>query len=117
MTNRTDGAGVSFTNWFNNQGGLIAVSNAAGQVLYRNYDEDDRIVSSRDKNGVSVTNTYDYLYRLSTRTYPDGGEELFTYSAFGLIGYTNQLGKTTTYGYNAILWKTWATTALKRGTK
>jgi hypothetical protein len=32
----------------NNQDGLIAVSNAAGQVLSRNYDIDDRVVNAVD---------------------------------------------------------------------
>jgi YD repeat-containing protein len=39
-------------------------------------------------------------------------QTFFGHSAFGLIGYTNQLGKATTYGYNAILWKTSETNAL-----
>jgi RHS repeat-associated protein len=101
LTVRTDGAGVSVTNWFNNQGGLIAVSNAAGCALTRTYDIDDRVTDAGDKNGVIKSMTYDNLMRMLTRIYPDGGEERFGYSAFGLIAYTNQLTNITDYAYDA----------------
>src|SRR5437016_1731318 len=47
-----------------------------------------------------VTNTFDDLNRLRTRSYPDGGVERFGYSARGLTAYTNQLNKITYYAYD-----------------
>jgi YD repeat-containing protein len=46
LTVRKDGAGVSVSNFFNNQGLLTSVSNAAGQVLAQTYDIDDRLTVS-----------------------------------------------------------------------
>lgn len=51
--------------------------------------------------GLTVTNSYDTLGRLRTRTLPDGGTESCGYSVLGVIAYTNQLGKVATYGYDA----------------
>jgi RHS repeat-associated protein len=64
------------------------------------YDIDDHPIYVTDANGVTVTNTYDILHRLSTRTYPDGGVERFGYSERGLVAYTNQLNFVTYYGYD-----------------
>jgi RHS repeat-associated protein len=117
LTVRTDGAGVSVSNWFNNQGGLIAVSNAAGCVLTRTYDIDDRVVNAVDKNGVATSMTYDNLMRTLTRSYPDGGVEAFGYSAFGLIAYTNQLANISYYAYDAERRKIAETNALTQITQ
>src|SRR5439155_14460594 len=68
-------------------------------------------------NGVTVTNTYDNLGRLRTRTYPDTGAEKFGYSALGLVKYTNQLNLVTCYGYDAALRKTSETNANNEVTK
>jgi len=43
--------------------------------------------------------------------HPDGGVESFGYSARGLIAYTNQLGLTNFYGYDAAMRKTVETNA------
>ena len=69
MTVRSDSADVNVTNWYNNQGLLIAISNAAGQVSSRTYDIDDRLTTAVDQNGVTTTMTYDNLNRLLTRSY------------------------------------------------
>ena len=110
-TNVTDSAGSSVTNWFNNQGLMYAVSNAFGQVRGIAYDIHDRATSSTDANGVQVDSTYDDLGRVRTRTYPDAGVERFGYSARGLVAYTNQLGLTNFYGYDAARRKTSETNA------
>jgi RHS repeat-associated protein len=101
ITNITDGRGVSTTNWYNNQGLVVAVSNAYGLVQSLAYDIDDRVTNQVDPNGVVITNAYDNLGRLLIRGYPDGGTNCFGYSAAGLVAYTNQLGFTTYYGYDA----------------
>ena len=105
LTNTVDSAGVSVTNWFNNQDLQYATSNYFGQVSLLAFDILDRVTNSVDANNVTITNTYDYLNRLLTRGYPDGGVGHFTYSARGLVAYTNQLGFTNLYAYDAALRK------------
>ena len=72
-----DGIG---TRWFgyNNQGLLTSITNAAGVEQSTVFDIEDRVYSVTDANGVTVTNTYDNLGRLLTRTYPDCGAKKFT---------------------------------------
>ncbi len=112
LTNATDGSGVSKTNWFNNEGLVIAVSNSAGQIFAKTHDILDRVTNSVDQNGVAISLSYDSLNRPLTRGYPDGGTENFTYSAFGLVAYTNQLTNVTSYAHDAMLRKTAETNAL-----
>jgi RHS repeat-associated protein len=64
-----------------------------------------------DANGVTVTNSHDSLGRLLSRTYPDGGVETFGYSARGLIAYTNQIGASNFFAYDAASRKTYETNA------
>jgi len=86
---------------YNNQGLLSLSSNHLGVLESYQYDIFDRVTNSVDANGLVVTNTYDALGRVRTVAYPDGGVESFGYSAAGVIAHTNQLGKVTTYGYDA----------------
>jgi RHS repeat-associated protein len=117
VTNTVDSAGVSITNYYNDQGLEIASSNAFGQIFSRSYDIRDRVTNSLDANGVGIISTYDNLNRLLSRSYPDGGIENFGYSAFGLVAYTNQLRTNITYyGYDAGLRKTAETNALDHTT-
>jgi RHS repeat-associated protein len=105
---RTDSAGTSVTNQYNNQGLLIAVSNNVGQVTAYAYDIRDRLTNSVDANNVSVNMTYDNLSRLLTRGYPDGGVESFgyTFGVSGLTSYTNQIGNVVLYSYDTLNRKT-----------
>jgi RHS repeat-associated protein len=92
VTNITDGL-TSVTNSFNNQGLLMASSNAFGLVSGTTFDILNRPTNTINGNSVTITNTFDNLNRLSTRGYPDGGVERFGYS-FGTLAatsYTNQL--------------------------
>ena len=98
------------TNWFNNQGLRYAVSTAAGNREYIDFDDEDRATNRVDSEGVSTAMTYDDLGRLRTRTYFDGHED-FGYSAAGLIAYTNQIGMTNFYAYDAAARKTFETNA------
>jgi len=110
VTNVVDALG-STTNWYNNQGLLVAVSNAVGQVSKTFYDIEDRATNVVDANGVSIDQTFDGLDRLLTRTYPDLGLEMFAYTARGLTNYVNQLGKTNWYVIDAGRRKTSETNA------
>jgi len=67
------------------------------------HDDHDRVLSHTDASGVTVTNAYDALDRLTVRGYPDGGKERYGYTA-GVSAptvYTNQVGKLTLYAYDA----------------
>ncbi len=108
LTNRFDAWG-SITNWYNNQGLGVAVSNAFGRISAVTYDALDRMTNSVNANAVSVTNLFDTLNRVSKRGYLDGSAETFGYSPRGLTAYTNQLGYTNFFGYDALGRKTAAT--------
>jgi len=99
------------TNWFNNQGLVTVVSNAAGQVGSTLYDIEDHATNTVNSSGVRIISSYDALGRLLTRTYPDTGVDRFGYSARGLTAYTNQLGQTNFYGYDEAGRKTFETNA------
>jgi RHS repeat-associated protein len=117
VTNSTDSAGASATNWFNNQGLTIAVSNAFGCVQVTTYDIRDRATTNVDANGVSVSMTYDDLDRVLSRSYPDTGVESFGYSARGLAAHTSQLNFTNYYFYDAGGRKTSELNANQEGTQ
>jgi RHS repeat-associated protein len=87
------------------------VQDAGGIRWELAFDAEDRVTNRWDANGLSVGMTYDGLGRLLSRWYPDGGVEDFGYSTNGLVAYTNQLGKTTYYTYDAARRKTAETNA------
>jgi RHS repeat-associated protein len=64
----------------------------------------DRLTNSVDANSVTVVSTFDDLNRVQNRIYPDTGVERFgyTFNIAGATAYTNQLGKVTRYGYDAL---------------
>ena len=105
---RSDSSGLSISNYYNNQGLLITSSNNVARLRALAYDIDDRVTNSIDANNVSVGKTYDNLYRLLARSYPDGGVEKFGYtlSVPGPTSYTNQIGNVVLYGYDAMNRKT-----------
>src|SRR5712691_9979506 len=106
----SDGTGYRYF-FFNNQRLPTKSSNDIGTERTTVYDIEDRPIWVTDANGVSVTNTFDYLGRLRTRTYPDAGVERFGYSARGLTAYTNQLNLTNYYAYDEAGRKTFETNA------
>lgn len=85
---------------YNNQGLLVASTNAFGTLQTNVFDADDQPIYVTDVNGLTTTTTFDLLGRLLTRMHPDGGVERFGYSARGLIAYTNQLNQVTLSGYD-----------------
>ncbi len=102
LTNTLDSAGTSVTNWFNNQGLLVAVSNAFGRVQAAAYDLEDHATNTVDASSVSVTMTYDTLGRLLTRTFPDAGVERFGYTANvgSVTAHTNQVTNVVLFAYD-----------------
>ena len=131
LTNTLYADNYSVTNWYDSLGRMIQIgdgaanrwffynnlglptmrSNVYGAELTLTYDSLDRPLYVTDANGVTTTNTYDYLNRLLTRGYPDGGVEKFGWAPVGLIAYTNQIGMTNFYAYDAAGRKTFETNA------
>jgi RHS repeat-associated protein len=107
VVSATDGTS-SVTNTYNNQGLLISVSNALGQVQSTVYDALDRATNIVDANDVTITNTFDNLNRPLTRGYPDTGVESWGYTPnySGATSYTNQIGNIVTNAYDALNRKT-----------
>ena len=104
LTNVLDTVSHHTTNYFNNQGLLVASSNYNGRIQAVTYDILDRATNAVDANGVTITNTYDNLNRLTARSYPDGGVEKF--------GFTTNVAGLTSYTINLV--RTWSTTRTTR---
>jgi RHS repeat-associated protein len=86
--------------FYNNQGLLTVASNGYGAELKSMFDLEDRVLWASAANQVSLTNAYDLLGRVVSRTHADGGIERFGYSARGLIAYTNQIGISNFFVYD-----------------
>ena len=93
LTNVVDSAGMSVTNWFNNQGLMVTVSNAFGRVQATLYDTLDRATNNVDANGVIIKFNLRCFGSDSHRSYPDGGVESFGYAmnVAGLTSYTEPI--------------------------
>lgn len=105
---QSDSSGFAVSNYYNNQGLLIASSNNVGRVRASVYDIDDRVTNSIDANNINVGMTYDNLDRLTTRSYPDTGAEGYGYTAniSGPTSYTNQINHVWLYAYDGLNRKT-----------
>ena len=99
LTNVGDAVG-SRTFTYNNQGRLTQVQTPEGRVFGAVYDAENRPTTQTNANGVVLSQTYDRLGRVLTRTFPDTGVERFGYGPAGVLSYTNQLGKITRYVYD-----------------
>jgi RHS repeat-associated protein len=86
--------------YYNNQGLLIATYGPNGYEKQIVYDIDDNPVSVTDANGVTVTQTFDWLGRLLTKAVPGLNTEQYAYSARGLTSFTGADTKTTSYTYD-----------------
>ena len=65
-----------------------------------------------DERGLTVTNTWDNLQRLTQVAYPDGTTVAYTYSNLDLVRMVDRMGFTNSYGYNPIRQKVAETNAL-----
>lgn len=108
LTKRTDFLSTN-TYTYDNLNRLLTATNAVfGQVRKNVWNPEGTVATSVDQNGVSISNTYDNLDRLRTRTYPDSGVEAFGYTANynEPTSYTNQISKVTSWAYDAAQRKT-----------
>ncbi len=64
------------------------------------YHIDGTLASHMDFNGVTRTYEYDAGRRLIRRAYPDGSEDLFTYTPSGQRASATHAGRPTTYAYD-----------------
>ncbi len=101
-TSLSDGAARTLQFGYNNQGFVTTVSNAYSLLYTTAYDIRDRLASVTDANHVAVTNSFDTLDRVLTRTWADGIGEGYGYSAQGLTAYTNRDLQVTIYGRDAV---------------
>ncbi len=102
LTRLADTSGAIVNYAYNNQGLMTTMSNTVGLVAARAYDINDRVANRVDANNVSISMTYDALWRILTRSYPDNGVEKFGYTLNvpGPTSYTNQIGNVVLYGYD-----------------
>ena len=74
------------------------------------------VYSHTDERGLTVTNSWDALERLTNVLYPDGTHITYIYSNLDLAKVIDRLGYTNSYSYNSIRQKTSETDALGRTT-
>lgn len=80
---------------------------AGNNLLYRQFDDYGRVFSQTDRNGVTITNGFDEIGRLTNRATIDisGGNVSnvvsYVYTAAGLTNSTDELGHKTWFVYDA----------------
>ena len=74
------------------------------------------VYTHTDERGLTVTNSWDALQRLTNVAYPDGTSIAYTYNNLDLAKIVDRMGHPTSYGYNAIRQKVAETNALGKVT-
>jgi len=88
--------------------GLSHAPNESGPddyLVFRTFDQYGRLATARDRNGITITNGYDLLGRLTNRVTLDiGGQpqstNRFAYTARGMTNATDELGFKTWFVYD-----------------
>ncbi len=102
LTSVSDGLGRGMNLGYNNQGLATSISNAYGRVQAVLFDSLDRPIQITDAYGVTITNAFDLLDRLLTRSYPSGGGTIgLLWNTNGLLACTNQNQKVTWFNRDA----------------
>ena len=89
LTNVVDGYGRGLTAAYNNQGLLTTLNAAYGQLKCILYDAANRPVQVTDANGITVTNVFDQIDEILSRSWSGGVSDGFLWAANGLLAYTN----------------------------
>ena len=90
----------------------IAVGYFTNSYTYAN----GLIYTYTDARGLTVTDSWDALQRLTNISYPDSTSVAYTYNKLDLEKIVDRMGFTTSYGYNAIRQKIAETNALSNVT-
>jgi RHS repeat-associated protein len=86
---------------------VVSAASIGGSYLFaKTFDEYGRVAGITDRNGVTVTNGYDALGRVTNRVTIDlygqqRGSNVFVYTAKGLTNSTDELGHKTWFVYDA----------------
>jgi RHS repeat-associated protein len=93
------GASVSYT--YDSRDNLTRMQDSSGTTLY-NYDALNRLSSSTDPNGFSISYDYDEAGNLIRLTYPGGRTVSYTYDELNRLETVriDWLGRTATYWYD-----------------
>lgn len=105
VTSVTQPTGLVTTNIYDTNGFLITTYNYAGSTYYgtNTYTYTNGLVYTHtDERGLTTTNTWDVLMRLTHIAYPDGTGTSYTYSNLDLVQVVDRMGYTISYGYNNI---------------
>ena len=100
-TNLVDSAGLNLTYTLNMQGLATNISSSAGTVLQATYDLANNPLILCNAEGIWVTNQYDGMERLTDQYYGSGIASHYVYSGPLLASYTDGMGHSTAYGYDA----------------
>jgi RHS repeat-associated protein len=112
MTGTGDGLFTRTLFYNNHQGLLTRVETPHGDLQRTTYDLEDRPLWVTDANGVTTTNVYDDLGRLTARYWLGGGETNgYTANTNGPTSFTNALGQVTAFAYDPAGRKTYETNA------
>jgi len=107
--------GLVTTNIYGNDGYLaqqIVIGISTNSYTHTN----GLVYTHTDERGLTVTNTWDALERLTRVAYPDGTSIAYTYSNLDLVRIVDRMGYTNSYGYNSIRQKITETNALGNAT-
>jgi len=105
--------GLLTTNIYGVDGHLIEkriISYSTNRYTYSN----DLVYSQTDERGLTVTNSWDALQRLTNVLYPDGSSLSYYYSNLDLTKIIDRMGFIKSYGYNALRQKIYDVDALGR---
>jgi RHS repeat-associated protein len=86
----------------------IAIGYSTNSYTYTN----GLVYTHTDERGLTVTNSWDALQRLTQVAYPDGTSIAYSYNNLDLAKVVDRMGSATGYGYNAIRQKIFETNAL-----
>ncbi|HEY3915186.1 MAG TPA: RHS repeat-associated core domain-containing protein [Verrucomicrobiae bacterium] len=111
LTSTTSPSGLVTTNTYGSDGYLaqqIQIGISTNSYVYSN----GLIIAHTDALGMTVTNTWDSLQRLTSRTYPDKTFTSNQYTFLDLAATKDRLGYWTSYGYDNVRHMVAATNAL-----